>query len=208
MLLYRRPGFGRRAVRGASRQARAVSWRPSSGCNWPATPRHGRRPRRPHRAQRTCTGVDRAHLGAAVEEGQRRSRDVSRHRSSRSMARFIERGVRDAGGAHPAAENLAGRRRVTGPALAPARRSVTGGAAPGPAIRRGQSRRPIRLRDLAARAGLSPYHFARAFRTSAGMTPRAFVEQRRIERAKHLLTIRRSRWPTSPSTPASARRAG
>jgi AraC family transcriptional regulator len=47
--------------------------------------------------------------------------------------------------------------------------------------------RPIRLGDLAARAGLSPYHFARAFKTSAGMTPRAFVEQRRIERAKQLL---------------------
>lgn len=47
--------------------------------------------------------------------------------------------------------------------------------------------RPIRLRDLAARAGLSPYHFARAFRTTASVTPRAFVELRRIERAKQLL---------------------
>ena len=37
-------------------------------------------------------------------------------------------------------------------------------------------------------AALSPYHFARAFKTSVGMTPRAFVEQRRIERAKQLLT--------------------
>jgi AraC family transcriptional regulator len=47
--------------------------------------------------------------------------------------------------------------------------------------------RTIHLDDLAERAGLSLYHFARAFKTSAGMTPRAFVEQRRIERAKHLL---------------------
>lgn len=47
---------------------------------------------------------------------------------------------------------------------------------------------PLRLQDLAARAALSPYHFARAFKTSAGMTPRAFVEQRRVERAKTLLT--------------------
>jgi AraC family transcriptional regulator len=46
---------------------------------------------------------------------------------------------------------------------------------------------PIHLRDLAARAGLSPYHFARAFRTSAGVTPRTFVEQRRLERARLLL---------------------
>jgi AraC family transcriptional regulator len=48
--------------------------------------------------------------------------------------------------------------------------------------------RPIQLRDLAARAALSPYHFSRAFKTSAGMTPRAFVEYCRVERAKHLLT--------------------
>jgi AraC family transcriptional regulator len=45
----------------------------------------------------------------------------------------------------------------------------------------------IHLDDLAARAALSPYYFARAFKTSAGMTPRAFVEQRRVERAKQLL---------------------
>jgi AraC family transcriptional regulator len=46
---------------------------------------------------------------------------------------------------------------------------------------------PIRLNDLAARAALSPFHFARAFKTSAGMTPRAYVEQRRIDQAKRLL---------------------
>jgi len=45
----------------------------------------------------------------------------------------------------------------------------------------------IHLRDLAGRAALSPYHFARAFKTSVGVTPRAFVEQRRIERARQLL---------------------
>jgi AraC family transcriptional regulator len=48
--------------------------------------------------------------------------------------------------------------------------------------------RTIHLHDLAARAALSPYHFARAFKTSAGMTPRTYVEQRRIEQAKRLLT--------------------
>lgn len=48
--------------------------------------------------------------------------------------------------------------------------------------------RTIHLHDLAARAALSPYHFARAFKTSAGMTPRTYVEQRRVEQAKKLLT--------------------
>jgi AraC family transcriptional regulator len=45
----------------------------------------------------------------------------------------------------------------------------------------------IPLRALAARAGLSPFHFSRAFKTTAGITPRVFVEQCRVERAKHLL---------------------
>jgi AraC family transcriptional regulator len=46
---------------------------------------------------------------------------------------------------------------------------------------------PIPLYALAARAALSPYHFARAFKTSVGGTPRAFVEQRRIDRVTQLL---------------------
>jgi len=48
--------------------------------------------------------------------------------------------------------------------------------------------RTIHLHDLAARAALSPYHFARAFKTSSGMTPRSYVEHRRIEQAKRMLT--------------------
>jgi AraC family transcriptional regulator len=43
------------------------------------------------------------------------------------------------------------------------------------------------LQDLAARAALSPFHFARAFKTSMGVPPRAFVERRRLERATQLL---------------------
>ena len=43
----------------------------------------------------------------------------------------------------------------------------------------------IHLRDLAGRAALSPHHFA--FKTSAGQTPYAFIEERRIARAKTLL---------------------
>ena len=45
----------------------------------------------------------------------------------------------------------------------------------------------LHLHDLAARAALSPYHFARAFKRSAGVTPRRFVENRRIDRARRLL---------------------
>jgi AraC family transcriptional regulator len=76
----------------------------------------------------------------------------------------------------------------------PARRThLRGGLSPA-ALRRVQVfveaslERTIRLNDLAGRAGLSVYHFARAFRVSAGQTPGAFVEQRRIERAKQLIT--------------------
>lgn len=75
----------------------------------------------------------------------------------------------------------------------PARRPhLRGGLSPA-ALRRVQVfveanlERTIHLTDLAGRAELSLYHFARAFRTSAGMTPRAFVERRRIETAKRLI---------------------
>jgi AraC family transcriptional regulator len=51
--------------------------------------------------------------------------------------------------------------------------------------------RTIRVADLASRAGLSVHHFARAFRRSVRVTPRQFVEQRRVERARQL--IRQSR---------------
>lgn len=69
---------------------------------------------------------------------------------------------------------------------------LRGGLSPA-AVRRvqvfveGNLDRTIRIADLAARAGLSIFHFARAFKASAGITPRAFVEQRRLERARHLI---------------------
>lgn len=40
---------------------------------------------------------------------------------------------------------------------------------------------------LAARAGLSTFHFIRAFRACTGLTPHQYVRRCRIERAKHLL---------------------
>ncbi len=46
---------------------------------------------------------------------------------------------------------------------------------------------PLAIADLAACAGLSPYHFARAFKRSTGESPHGFVLRRRIERAKMAL---------------------
>lgn len=47
--------------------------------------------------------------------------------------------------------------------------------------------RPVTVADLAAEAGLSPFHFARAFKHSTGLTPHRYVTERRLERAKALL---------------------
>lgn len=45
----------------------------------------------------------------------------------------------------------------------------------------------LSLAQLAEVAGLSQFHFARAFRKSVGATPQQYLMQRRIERAKQLL---------------------
>jgi AraC family transcriptional regulator len=45
----------------------------------------------------------------------------------------------------------------------------------------------VTLRDLANVAGLSPFHFSRVFQKSVGVSPMAYVIQRRIERAMTLL---------------------
>lgn len=45
----------------------------------------------------------------------------------------------------------------------------------------------MRLSDLAAEVGLSPYHFARAFKASTGKPPHAYQTNLRVERAKKLL---------------------
>ncbi len=45
----------------------------------------------------------------------------------------------------------------------------------------------ISLAELAAVAGLSQFHFARAFRKSTGRTPQQFLTEKRVERAKRLL---------------------
>jgi AraC family transcriptional regulator of adaptative response/methylated-DNA-[protein]-cysteine methyltransferase len=46
---------------------------------------------------------------------------------------------------------------------------------------------PLKLRDLAALAGLSPFHFQRNFKSVAGVTPREYVEAARLRRFKSAL---------------------
>ena len=46
---------------------------------------------------------------------------------------------------------------------------------------------PLDLDAMAREAGYSRFHFARAFATAYGETPRAYLTRRRIERAKTLL---------------------
>jgi AraC family transcriptional regulator len=45
----------------------------------------------------------------------------------------------------------------------------------------------LSLAEIAQAADLSPYHFARAFKQSTGVTPLRYLMERRIERAKQLL---------------------
>lgn len=49
--------------------------------------------------------------------------------------------------------------------------------------------RRISLDDLAAAAGLSRFHFSRIFRKHVGLSPAAYVERSRIERAKAMMRI-------------------
>lgn len=44
--------------------------------------------------------------------------------------------------------------------------------------------------DMAAVAELSPYHFARVFKATTGVSPHRYVRARRIERARDLLSAR------------------
>jgi AraC-like DNA-binding protein len=46
---------------------------------------------------------------------------------------------------------------------------------------------PIDLKALAGAAGLSVYHFARTFKQSEGLSPHAYVLERRIAKARNLL---------------------
>ena len=47
--------------------------------------------------------------------------------------------------------------------------------------------RPLSIREVAAAAGMSPFHFIRRFRAVFGETPHQFRIRARLERAKRLL---------------------
>src|SRR5207244_8166896 len=86
----------------------------------------------------------------------------------------------------PKAEKVAGASAVTCKGGTSSRRPIASRTAAVQLFVEANLERTIHLADLAGRAELSLHHFARAFKMSAGMTPRAFVEERRIERAKQL----------------------
>ena len=48
----------------------------------------------------------------------------------------------------------------------------------------------LSLQDIAAAAGFSEFHFARAFKAATGRTPHRFVVERRLQRAQELLRNR------------------
>ncbi len=47
---------------------------------------------------------------------------------------------------------------------------------------------PLALENISREAYLSPYHFLRLFRNAFGQTPHQYLTQRRIEKAKYLLS--------------------
>jgi AraC-like DNA-binding protein len=47
--------------------------------------------------------------------------------------------------------------------------------------------RPLTIERLAALAGLSSFHFIRAFRAATGATPHQYLRARRLDRARELL---------------------
>lgn len=56
-------------------------------------------------------------------------------------------------------------------------------------------RESLALKDIAGTVSMSPYHFARVFKQTVGVTPHHYVIERRIEKAKSLL--RDTAWPVT-----------
>ncbi len=71
---------------------------------------------------------------------------------------------------------------------------ITGSSLPGPVLKRvcelieARLNTPIGLQDLAREANMSLFYFSRIFRNSTGKSPYHYLTQRRIERAKEMLS--------------------
>ena len=80
--------------------------------------------------------------------------------------------------------------------VATAPMTTTGGELPAYRLRRvaqyiqDNLRRELRLAELSAVVHMSPYHFARLFKRSTGVSPHRFLVRRRIDAARALLAAR------------------
>lgn len=125
--------------------------------------------------------------GPLRDEGARLLQTLST-RELESLVRFLEAGS-------ALQERHAARIRALAslPASDRPRAVRTQGGLPPAALRRVQLYvlahldRRLSLDELAARAGVSRFHFSRTFRASTGETPYAFVQRLRVERAIDLL---------------------
>jgi AraC-like DNA-binding protein len=73
------------------------------------------------------------------------------------------------------------------PVVAAAERLEAGGVARARTYLAENLGAPVRLADVSAVAGLSPYYFLRSFKRATGLPPHAYLNQRRLERARRLL---------------------
>ncbi len=116
-------------------------------------------------------------LWAASVAGQEWQSVDARLRLNASSHALLDRLVLDA--ARPSRRTAAQRPR--GGLSAPARRRVIDWI-------EANLHESFTLSDLSAQVALSEYHFARMFRVSMGVTPHAWVSQRRFARARELLS--------------------
>ena len=109
--------------------------------------------------------------------------------------------LEDVAGSALAAEGLGTRHRrpdCSGVPATPAPSSLGRRPAHCRAPRRGLMRRrltePLTLGEIAAAAGLSPFHFARQFKAATGHPPHEYLVRPRVDRAQELLRTHGRRW--------------
>ena len=184
------PGNGRIRVRGAEWQAA----RGSILAIGPDEP-HSAEPSRggwTYRSFYPSPAVVAAALGSDVPDLPRFDRPVI---EDPELARTIERLHRqlECGAPHPDAEErlliLIGKLVTRHGARAPETRedSAAGAVARARAFLEANPGAPIRLHDLSAVAGVSPFHLIRCFQREVGMPPHAWLTQLRANRARGLL---------------------